>query len=131
MAGEDDEVQALVETYRKVLVGAHKSWALFAQGTCVILMDPKGDLAEQAKRILAEWGPVQAGTPSGDFEVVELEGGMGWVVTGHHPDVLNFVGADEVEAEEGEFLIGVVGRGCRETDAVSLRVVHVEDKRSA
>nr|MDT0658652.1 hypothetical protein [Micromonospora sp. DSM 115978] len=57
----------LVETWRRIIVGDHKSWVLFTHGTCVVLVDPGNDLADQAIAILREYGPVHAGSPAGDF----------------------------------------------------------------
>lgn len=43
---------ALAEVWRQIIIGDHKSWVLFANGTCVILMEPADDLASQATAIL-------------------------------------------------------------------------------
>jgi hypothetical protein len=127
----DDERNDLVEIWRSIIQGDSKSWVLFEHGTCVILMQPEVDLAAQAKVLLAEWGPVQVGTDSADFNVIELENGSGWVVTCHHPDILTFVPADEDKADEpAEIMIGLMGRSVRDEDAKELKVIHIEDKRS-
>ncbi|MFD4559305.1 hypothetical protein ACFWP5_34135 [Streptomyces sp. NPDC058469] len=60
------------------------------QGTCVVLTAPDGELAEQAAEILKRFGPVHAGSAAGDFGVIDLEVAEGWVVTGHHNDVLTY-----------------------------------------
>ena len=78
---------------------------------------------------MKEWGPVHAGTPSGDFSVTSLAEHPGWVVTCHHPDVLNYVGPEDVRAGAPDFVIGIVGRSNRNADAETLRVLHVEDRR--
>jgi hypothetical protein len=121
----------LVETWRAIIVGDDKSWVLFQNGTCVVLVKPEADLAAQATAIMKEWGPVHAGSPAGDFSVVTLAEQPGWVVTCHHPDVLTYVGPDEVGADPSEVLIGLVGRGKRDQDAEGLAVLHVEDRRGA
>lgn len=125
------EGSALTDTWRRILIGPKKSWVLFENGTCVILLDPEADLAAQATTLLQRWGLVQAGGPAGDFGVVELEAAPGWVVTGHHPDILTYVGPDEAQPspEHGDLVIGLVGRSKRHQDAEDLRVVHVEDRR--
>jgi hypothetical protein len=79
MEGKD-----LVDAWRSIINGPEKSWVLFAQGTCVILMEPQGDLAAQATALLREWGPVHPGSSSGDFSTITLEDGKGWV-GGHLP----------------------------------------------
>ena len=97
-----------IAAWRDCIQGEDKSWVLFEQGTCVILMQPETDLAAQAQALLREFGAVQAGTPSADFSVVTLLNGKGWV-TGHHPDILNFVFPDE--SNDGNHVaIGLHGR---------------------
>ncbi|BCJ26909.1 hypothetical protein [Actinocatenispora sera] len=66
--------------WRRVIVGAGKSWVVFAQGTYVVLPnpDPAADLAAAATALLWEYGPVHAGSPAGDFDVVTLDPGSGW-----------------------------------------------------
>jgi hypothetical protein len=119
-----------VEAWRRTIQGEHKSWVLFRHGTCVVLVDPgdEADLAAQAIAILREYGPVHAGTPAGDFGTITLDPGPGFVVYGHHDDVLTFVGADEV-IEPDDLTVGLYGRTKRDQDGRELDVVHVEDKR--
>ncbi|KAL2796680.1 hypothetical protein BJX66DRAFT_299074 [Aspergillus keveii] len=121
------------ETWRSILTGdGTKSWVLFEKGTIVILMDPTTDSLEtQAIDILKEWGPVHVATPSADFNVIDLseEEVAGYVVTGHHKDVLNYVPGDKVREGAPSMFAGLVGRGYRDEDAKGLKVVHVEDKR--
>ncbi|KAL2802747.1 hypothetical protein BJX63DRAFT_99248, partial [Aspergillus granulosus] len=120
------------DTWRSILTGGNtKSWVLFEHGTCVILMTPTAeDLAIQAIDILKEWGPVHVGTPAGDFNVIDLEGEPGgYVVTGHHNDVLNYVPPDAVEKGAPDMVAGLIGRGNRDADAKELKVIHVEDNR--
>lgn len=117
--------------WRRVVVGDGKSWVVFRHGTCVVLPAPRprADLAAAAVRILRRYGPVQAGTPAGDFEVVTLDPGPGWVVLGHHPDVLNYVDPGEVSDGDDAF-VGLLGRAGRDRDGRELEVAHVEDRRA-
>jgi hypothetical protein len=119
----------MIETWRSIILGDDKSWVLFEHGTCVILMAPGEALEAQAIETMKAWGPVHAGSTSGDFSVIRLVNGSGWVITGHHPDVLNHVAPDEVVEGAKDFVIGLVGRAKRDRDAASLHVVHIEDKR--
>lgn len=123
------DVNGYLAAWRQCIRGDDKSWVMFRNGTCVILMQPEADLAEQARRVLAEWGPVHIGSPAADFSVITLDNDSGWVVTGHHPDVLNFVGRDEMPGDATDLLIGMLGRGARDDDSRALEVVHVEDRR--
>jgi hypothetical protein len=121
----------LIETWRQIIEGDEKSWVLFENGTCVILVDPADDLAARAVAILREFGPVRPGSPAADFGTVPLQKAPGWVVTGHHPDVLTYVALDEVpEKDENTTLaVGLIGRAHRDQDAQDLTVIHVEDRR--
>jgi len=101
---------------------------LFAHGTCVVLVDPAEDLAGQAVGILCEYGPVYPASPAGDFAMIDLTAAPGWVVTGHHPDVLTYVAPDEV-SQVSDLVVGLTGRAKRDRDGRELTVVHVEDNR--
>jgi hypothetical protein len=124
------EKAEFVDLWRGIIAGPTKCWALFENGTCVILMKPQADLAAQATELLREWGPVHAGSSFGDFSVIELSDGKGWVVTCHHEDILTYVGPEEVGTESvSEVAVGLLGRSKRGQDAEDLRVIHIEDKR--
>lgn len=124
------KTEMLTDVWRRLLADPHKSWVLFEHGTCVVLMAPDGESAEQATEILREFGPVHAGSSAGDFGVIDLEDAEGWVVTGHHHDVLTYVGPDEA-VDPSEIAVGLLGRSKRHRDGTELQVVHVEDKRGA
>lgn len=125
------DADKLIETWRGIINGPDKSWVLFANGTCVVLMEPQDDLAAQATVLLREWGPIHAGSSFGDFGTITLDEGMGWVVTCHHNDILTFVGPDEFTPDNAEDLaVGLLGRSQRGQDAEELCVIHVEDRRS-
>lgn len=131
----DDE---LIAAWRQIIVGDKKSWVLFKHGTCVILTqsDADADLRAQAVALMHEWGPVQVGTPSADFNVVELVEHDGWVVTCHHPDILTYMAPDEMGIEDtsdapDDMLIGLLGRSKRGHDAEELVILHIEDKSKA
>src|SRR5262249_11435627 len=71
------------------------------------------------------------GSSFGDFSVITLDNGRGWVVTCHHPDILTMVGRDEVEPDSTDVLIGLLGRSKRGQDTDELLVLHVENRRTA
>ncbi|MEU4119049.1 hypothetical protein AB0F71_31710 [Kitasatospora sp. NPDC028055] len=122
--------EILVDVWKRLLTDPRKSWVLFEHGTCVVLTVPDGDLAEQATKILGEFGPVHAGSAAGDFGVINVKDADGWVVTGHHQDVLTYVGPGEPSGQE-DFAVGLCGRSKRHQDGTELHVVHVEDKRGS
>jgi len=126
-----EQVTNLVQTWRAIIIGKKKSWVLFEHGTCVIFATPKpeDDLSASAVTLLREFGPVVAATSAGDFSVVTLDAVPGWVVTGHHPDVLTYVAPSEVQQPHRDVAIGMFGRGKRHRDGTELRIVHIEDKR--
>ena len=119
----------LVNKWRQIITGDDKSWVLFENGTCVILMEPEEDLAAQAITLMKEWGPVHAGCSAGDFSTITLEDETGWVVTSHHNDILTYVFPAEAADEPSDLSVGLLGRSKRRQDADSLTVIHVEDKR--
>jgi hypothetical protein len=120
-----------IDVWRQIITDARKSWVLFENGTCVILMEPGDDLAAQAVAFMKEWGTVHPGSPAGDFGVIELPDGLGWVVTGHYDDILILVGPDEVSpGDVNDLAVGLLGRSKRDRDSAELRIVHVEDRRS-
>ena len=121
---------SLVEVWRQMIVGDDKSWVLFQHGTCVILMRPEQDLAAQATAIMREWGPVHAGSSAGDFSTIMLSDRPGWVVTGHHSDMLTYVSPEEVGKQDpSDLVVGLLGRSKRNQDGEDPQVFHVEDKR--
>jgi hypothetical protein len=127
---EREEGSALVAAWQAIIVGTGKSWVLFANGTCVILMEPAADLGQQATALLKEWGPVYPGSPAADFSVIGLANYPGWIVTGHHPDILTYVAPDEFDEQEpAEVMVGLIGREKRDQDAAELHILHIEDKR--
>ena len=123
-------MSTFIDTWRKIIVGDDKSWVLFANGTCVVLMEPEDDLESQAIELMKEWGPVHAGSPAGDFNTVTLPDNLGWVATCHHNDILTLVLRDELEGEPEDVMVGLYGRSKRDQDAHDLQVIHIEDKRT-
>lgn len=120
----------LIEVWRSIIVGDEKSWVLFKNGTCVILMEPEADLSAQALALMKEWGPVHAGSSAGDFGTVDLTNAPGWVVTSHHNDILTYVAPDEIgEPGPTDLVVGLLGREKRDQDARELEIIHVEDRR--
>jgi len=124
-----------VNVWHTIISDPHKSWVLFENGTCVILMEPEDDLSKHAQKLLSEYGPVFAGSSFGDMNVIDLQNFPGWVVVGHHRDILNYVSPDEVETENAQaatkmnLATGLIGRQHRHVDAANLKVVYINDKR--
>ncbi len=105
-----------------------KSWVVFENGTCVILMKPSNDLAQQAKNLLSEFG---GATASNEFSVLELDVVSGWVIGWQHPDILNFVAPDELfEGLPKDMQAGLIGRQHRIEDAQQLKTVYIYDPQA-
>ncbi|MFC9602802.1 hypothetical protein ACFTTN_04980 [Streptomyces niveus] len=128
MFGVNTEI--LIDVWQRLLADPRKSWVLFEHGTCVVLTAPDGELAEQATDLLKKFGPAHAGSSAGDFGVIDLKDVEGWVVTGHHDDVLTYVALDEPQ-DQSQIAVGLFGRLKRHRDGTELHVVHVEDKRGS
>jgi hypothetical protein len=120
----------LVGLWRQIIIDPDRSWVLFGNDSCVLLTEPGGDLAKSAVELLSVFGPVEIGSPSADFGVMNVEPLPGWVVTGCHPDVFTYVSPDEV-TELTEEAVGVHGRSKRDLDGRILEIVHVEDRRGS
>lgn len=93
----------------------------------MILMDgasSKEDATAKATQIISEYGPVCAGTPAGDFNIIDNSAVEGIIVTGWHDDVLNYVGKDE----GGDNMLGkaLLGRNKRDQDGRNPEVLYVE-----
>lgn len=118
--------RTLVETWRRILARQGANWALFSNGTCVLVRRSGADVESEARALLARQGPVQVGTNTADFNVEPAERASGWVVSCHDPDILTFVGWDELPSGTDDMIVGLVGRSKRDRDASELTVVHVE-----
>jgi hypothetical protein len=130
MAG--DEIDPRIDLWRRLLDNNTKSWVLFEHGTCLVLMEPESDLGKQAREFLSTDGPIRAGTAMGDFAIQDLDAPFtGWIVTGHHPDMINYIAPEDsrLNGQESSFLVGMLGRSDRDEDSQSLKIVHIEDNR--
>ena len=121
----------IINIWKKIIVGEEKSWVLFENGTIVILMEPEPDLRNQAISLMEEYGRVSIGTPAGDFSVINLSNDEGYAVTCHHPDILTYVSAPEVEENADDWKIGFVGRSKRDADAHELEIIHIENNHKS
>ena len=121
------DANEIVDLWGRLITGAFRTWVVFEHGTCVVLRQPQSDIAEQARSLLAEWGPVRVGSPGGDFNVRSSPDLEGWIVTFDHPDILAYVGPQEVEAGTSNLVIGLLARRKRGEDARDLKVLQVHN----
>ena len=124
-------VEALVDIWRQLITDGTKPWALFQNGTVVVLEDPAENIAQGALSIMNKWGRESPGTPSGDFTVFALNAVPGWVVTSHFVtgfDMLTYVSPKELDdANPPADTVGRLGREKRERDATEPVIVHIEE----
>jgi len=117
--------QLYIERWRQLLAQSDYPWALFAHGTCVILVDPDQDIARQATELIAQW-PVHAGSQLGDFNVITPTDVPGWVITCAHPDILTYLAPEEVEQADAPVIaLGLQGRAKRDQDARERQIIFV------
>ena len=79
------ETKSLLDNVRLAINPKFKDWVLFENGTYIIFDDITQieDTETEAIRLMKEFGPVHAGGPAGDFNVISLNETEGWVVSGH------------------------------------------------
>jgi len=109
------------EAWSKVMKPG-RDWVAFLFGTCVVVPSGEREPKAAALALLAERGPVVAGTPSGDFNVSEMPAEFGWLVSFDHPDILARVSRATAGASP-DMVIGLTGRAARARDAEALAVV--------
>ena len=106
-----------------------KSWVLFENQTVVMLDENASSMAsasEKATQIMRDYGPVDVGTPAGDFNVVS-DALKGWIVTtGHCENMFTYVDKRQANHGEGVMIIGLLGRGMRGRDGKNPNAIHVE-----
>ena len=60
---------------------------------------------------------------------MHLKDNEGWIVVGHHPDILVYVSPKEIEKSTNDVVVGMYGRSKRDLDAKELQIIHIEDNR--
>lgn len=130
----------LIAIWTDVLEGSEYPWVLFQFGTCIILRDPKEDLRQQAVDMMAQWAIPISGTPSNKYNISFLtdQGIPGCLVGCHHPDIITYVAPEEAPHHKGNnydyvgvrINVGTFGKKKRQWDCETVKIIHVEDKRS-
>jgi len=127
--------KALVAIWRQLITDETKSWALFQNGTVVVIDDPPEDISAGAVSLIDRWGQKSSETPTGKFTVFALGAVPGWVVTSHFIsgfDILTYVSPKEItDAHPSADVVGQIGCEKRERDATAQVIVHIEDKRTS
>ena len=120
----------LVQTWQRLLQFDPRPWVVFENGTCVVLADPEDNIEVQAQRILAASGPDGAHPAPSEMNVVTPYEMPGWVVSGHDPNVLVYVGFGEAGSPDTKKEdVALAGRAKLAKDAETLAIIHVEERR--
>ena len=126
------ELMERVEIWKKILSPGTK-FVLFKNDTVVVLTGNEDitseDVAEDAKEVMSNFGPVFVGSPAGDYRVIEPANVPGWIVAGHYPNMFVYVSPEEIQTvhHSNGLIIGHYGRGKRDKDGRNPEVIHVEN----
>lgn len=121
----------LLDHVRLAINPKFQDWVLFENGTYVIFdkADTIQNIAQEAMKMMKEYGPVYGGGPAGDFSVTYLNQTEGWVVSGHGYGMYTYVHPSELEnPSPREVDIGLYGRSKRDLDGQNPKIVHISGK---
>lgn len=105
-----------------------QDWVLFKNDTYIIFDDITiiGNVQEEAIKLMKEFGPVFAGGPAGDFNVIHLNSTEGWLVSGHGYGMYTYVHPSELDNEfPNDLEIGLLGRSKRNSDGENPEIIHI------
>lgn len=111
-----------------------QDWVLFKNDTYIIFDDitTVKNVREEAIKLMNEFGPVFAGGPAGDFDVIHLNSTEGWLVSGHGYGMYTYVHPSELDNETPNDLeIGLLGRSKRNSDGENPEIVHINRRNKA
>ncbi|UHO39971.1 hypothetical protein H5J24_08100 [Chryseobacterium capnotolerans] len=111
-----------------------QDWVLFKNDTYIIFDDITivKNVREEAIKLMNEFGPVFAGGPAGDFDVIHLNSTEGWLVSGHGYGMYTYVHPSELDNETPNDLeIGLLGRSKRNSDGENPEIVHINRRNKA
>ena len=109
----------------------YQDWVLFKNGTYIIFdnADTIPNIESESLKLMKEFGPVQVGSPSGDFSVTHLNRTEGWVVSGHGYGMYTYVNPKELKKEKpNDAEIGLLGLSKRELDGKNPIITHTNRK---
>ncbi len=118
----------LLENVKLAINPKFRDWILFENGTYIIFdnVDTISNIEEEAIRLMKEYGPINVGTPAGDFSVTHLNKTEGWVVSGHCHGMYTYVNPAEIKSKTpSDVEIGIFGRSKREQDGKIPVIVHI------
>ena len=117
---------------KQILSTENKDWVLFKFGTFLVLeeTDSVRDVKTEATKRMKELGPVEPGTPSGDFRVKKLTNPEGWLVSFYWEGMYAYVSPEEMENKiQDDIHIGIAGRNKRQFDGENPVVIYVNETK--
>ncbi|MBW1658804.1 hypothetical protein [Flavobacterium quisquiliarum] len=108
-----------------------QDWVLFQNGTYIIFDDADSiaDIESEAIKLIKEFGPVNSGGRSEDFDVTDLNKTKGWIVSGYGYGIYTYVHPSEIKSKIPDIIeIGLYGRTKRDLDGNTLIVIHINRK---
>lgn len=127
------EINSLIDNVKLAINPKFKDWVLFENGTYIVFDDiNKIDNTErEAIRLMKEFGPVHAGGPAGDFNVISLNQKNGWLVSGHGYGIYTYVSPSELEMNSpNDITIGLYGRSKRNSDGENPNIVYISSSKN-
>lgn len=118
----------MIEHVKLAINPKFQDWVLFENGTYIIFDDISiiENVKEKALQLRKEFGPVYAGGPAGDFNVIHLNLTEGWLVSGHGYGMYTYVHPSELDSESPNDLeIGLYGRSKRDSDGQNPEIIHI------
>lgn len=127
------ETKSLLDNVKLAVNPKFKDWVLFENGTYIIFDDINqiDNIESEAIRLMKEFGPVHAGGPAGDFNVISLNQTEGWVVSGHGYGMYTYVNPSELETNSPDDLtIGIYGRSKRNSDGENPIIIYINSSKN-
>jgi hypothetical protein len=127
------ETKSLLDNVKLAINPKFKDWVLFENGTYIIFDDINqiDNIESEAIRLMKEFGPVHAGGPAGDFNVISLNKTEGWVVSGHGYGMYTYVNPSELETNSpDDITIGLFGRSKRNNDGENPKIVYINSSKN-
>ncbi|BFO68290.1 hypothetical protein [Chryseobacterium sp. KCF3-3] len=118
----------MIEHVKLAINPKFQDWVLFENGTYIIFDDISiiEDVKKEALQLMKEFGPVYAGGPAGDFNVIHLNLTEGWLVSGHGYGMYTYVHPSELDSDSPNDLeIGLYGRSKRDSDGQNPEIIHI------
>ena len=127
------ETKSLLDNVKLAVNPKFKDWVLFENGTYIIFDDINqiDNIENEAIRLMKEFGPVHAGGPAGDFNVISLNQTEGWVISGHGYGMYTYVNPSELETKSpADLTIGIYGRSKRNSDGENPVIIYINSSKN-